>query len=90
MSIDLLSSNKRFQDDITRYKTAIESVKDNKAKSKGEKLLKDFLYQAHLIDEAHSFKNLGFMDPKSTSENSDLLIQLKSKLEKFTSDCNQA
>ena len=90
MSLILLHDSPRFKDDVLRYKKAINSITNTKAKLNAEKLLKDFLHQATLIDEAHSFKNLGFMDPKSVNENSDVLLQLKGKLEKFVSDANQA
>ena len=78
-----LFKQEKFKNDLARFKQIISSIQNPKAKQKGENLLREFVEQATLIDEAHNTINNGYIDPRTVRDNVKNLTTARRRLEQF-------
>jgi hypothetical protein len=82
-------TNEKFQKEYTDWKKSIESLENVNARQKGEKLLKDLMYHAELIDNGHDTSFLGYISPLSVRENVESLQTIRQKLTQFVRDIHR-
>ena len=81
-----LIRNNRLDLDIKKYKDAIDKIENKKIKSKYEILLKEFIGNCKLIDNAHSHTNNGRIDPRNVRDTVSSINTQRQQFEKLLKD----
>lgn len=89
MSINLEKSEK-FQEDYTRYKTAIEAIENEKIKSEMEILLKQLVAEVKNIDSQHYQLFSKSSLPDVVNDSRYKIINIRKKIEKTLKDYSRA
>lgn len=78
-----LSQTKQYQKDIKKFQQGIAKLTKPRLKTEYEQILKDFIHQCTLIDNAHSSEYHRRIKPVNVRENVIELARLRKKLKDF-------
>jgi hypothetical protein len=81
-----LSKFSKLQNDIDFYKSKISDLNNQRAKDKALQIITKIEYQVKLIDEAHSERNNGYIDPRAVRDNVETLQTLRIAMRKLFKD----
>lgn len=84
--INKLRNSERFQQEYTFYKSEIEKITLPDAKQKGLILLNELQNYCKLIDEGHSSRNNGNIDPRFLKNNILSLIEIRREISTLIKD----
>lgn len=84
-----LLKSKRFVRDLELWKTKINSLQDPKIRSRGEKLLTQYLNYARQIDAGHDVSYSRDIDPEKLREAVISLQTFRERIEKFVKDIDR-
>ena len=84
-----LTNTDRYQKDYKRYMLAINKIKNPTAKQKANELLIQFKTHSNIIDEGHSSRNNGNIDPRALRNNVLSLVEIRRKLDKLIQDSKE-
>jgi hypothetical protein len=81
-----LENSKKFKQELEYFKTEIANIFAEDIKSYAQKLLNNIVKQSKLIDEGHSSRNNGNIDPRMLRDNVEQLSQLRKELNQLIKD----
>lgn len=81
-----IQNSSKFRKEYEFYKNKIEKISYPDAKTQALKLLLDLRNQCIAIDEGHSSRNSGVIDPKRVRENIFNLVEIRNSLNQIIKD----
>jgi hypothetical protein len=81
-----LQDTNRFAQDFKRYESQLKKVNDVVAQDRGRLLLNELKQHCHLIDEAHSSRNNGYIDPRNIRDNIERSVAIRRELNRLLKD----
>jgi|TARA_B110000503_G_C7057633_1_gene375192 hypothetical protein len=81
-----LSKFHKLQEDVNSYNIKILRLTDQKTKDRALQIVKKLQEQVNLIDNAHSERNNGYIDPRTVRDNVETLQTLRIAMRKLFKD----
>jgi hypothetical protein len=81
-----LFNSKRFKKDLKRWTSKIDSLEDVKLKSRGQKLLSQYINYAKQIDAGHDVSYSREITPEKLRETVVSLQTFRERIERFVKD----
>jgi hypothetical protein len=81
-----LLNSKRFKKDFKNWKSKIDSLKDTELKSRGQKLLSQYMNYARQIDAGHDVSYSRDVNPEKLREAVISLQTFRERIERFVKD----
>jgi hypothetical protein len=85
-----LSESEKFKKEIDFFRSKINQIPNEQVKNSATSILNNLISQSRLIDEGHSSRNNGYIDPRRLRDNLEQTIQLRINLQKIIEDLDNA
>ena len=85
-----LGESEKFKKEIDFFRSKINLINNDTVKKHATTLLNSLISQSKLIDEGHSFRNNGYIDPRRLRDNLEQTVQLRINLQKIIEDLDNA
>lgn len=81
-----LSETRKFLQDFKGYNQAVNKITDAAARQHGIDLINQLKSQTVLIDERHSSRNNGNIDPRAVRDNIRITVEIRIQLNQLIKD----
>jgi hypothetical protein len=85
-----LGESEKFKKEIDFFRSKINLINNDTVKKHATTLLNSLISQSKLIDEGHSFRNNGYIDPRRVRDNLEKMIDIRLNLKKIVEDLDNA
>lgn len=81
-----LSETSRFKSELRFFQIGIEKIQNEDAKKSASIMLNELLAQTRLIDEGHSSRNNGYVNPRALKDSIERIADLRKRLRQLLND----
>lgn len=85
-----LQNSDKVSRDIKRYQKEINTINNSIAKERAIALLNELKTHCNLIDEAHSSRNNGYIDPRNVRDNIEKSVIIRKELNTLIKDAKKS
>ena len=81
-----LKNTDSFLKDLRYFQKELSKISREPARQHAQQLFTEFKKHCNIIDEAHSSRNNGSVDPRAARENIEKLVEIRRQLHKYVED----